>query len=205
MAYNAAPSSFFGAGYSLASSAISIKTATDTTGVTVGTTFIGSASTDTLTTATAHGIIVGDRVRCVAGTGALPTGISAATDYWVLTVPTTTTLTISATRSGTLLNITADGGTDHLLKAMGALDEVTDTEANATTGDWRKVLFGIMEMIYWKFTGTATADRPTKATITRTQKLNNTTGEITRIYTVRITLAPSAAAPSSAVEVASEA
>ena len=92
-------------------------------GVTVGTTFVGSASTDTITTAAAHGLLVGDRVRLVAGTGALPTGLAAATDYYVKTVPTTTTLTLAATRNGALIDITADGGTAHLLKAMGPLEE----------------------------------------------------------------------------------
>ena len=188
MAYNSAPSSFFGAGYSLASSAISLITGTDTTGVTVGTTFVGSASTDTLTTAGAHGLVVGDRVRCVAGTGALPTGISAATNYWVSSVATTTTLKLAATRGGTAIDITADGGTGHFLKSMGPLDEVTDTEANATTGDWRKVILGIMEMIYWKWTGTTTANRPGKVSIVRSASVNNTTGEVVRTYTVRITL-----------------
>lgn len=89
-----------------------------TTTTTVGTTFTGSASTDRLTTATAHGLSVGARVRVVAGTGALPTGLAADTDYYVLTVPTTTTLTLSAVRGGALINITADGGTAHLLKSL---------------------------------------------------------------------------------------
>lgn len=89
-----------------------------TTTTTVGTTFTGSASTDRLTTATAHGLSVGARVRVVAGTGSLPTGLAADTDYYVLTVPTTTTLTLAAVRGGTLINVTADGGTAHLLKSL---------------------------------------------------------------------------------------
>jgi hypothetical protein len=190
MAYNSAPSSFFGAAYALASSAISFQTVTETTGVTVGTTFVGAASTDTLTTATAHGLLVGDRVRVVAGTGALPTGLSAATDYWVHSVASTLTLKLAATRGGVAIDITADGGTGHILKSMGQLYEVTDTEANATTGDWRKVLFGLMEMIYYKWTGTATADRPGKVSVTRSASVNNATNEITRRYTVSITLNP---------------
>ena len=198
MAYNSAPSTFFGASYALASSAISLQTVTDTTGVTVGTTFVGAASTDTLTTATAHMLLVGDRVRVVAGTGALPTGLAAATDYWVHSVPTTLTLRLSATRGGTVVDITADGGTAHILKSMGPLYEVTDTEANASTGDWRKVLFGIMEMIYYKWTGTATEDQPSKVSVSRSSSVNNTTNEITRRYTVSLTLAPGA------VDVASE-
>lgn len=192
MSFNSSPTSFFGATYSLASSAISLLTGTDTTGVTVGTTFTGSASTDRLTTATAHGLLVGDRVRLVAGTGSLPTGLSAATDYYVQAVPSTTTLTLAATRGGALIDITVDGGTAHLLKAMPALEELTDTEAHATTGDWRKILFALMEMIYLKWTGTPSADRPARVTITRTSSVNNTTGAVTRTYRVGITLTPSA-------------
>ena len=134
---------------------------------------------------------MGDRVRLVAGTGALPTGLAAATDYYVKTVPTTTTLTLAATRNGALIDITADGGTAHLLKAMGPLDEVTDTEANASSGDWRKVVFGIMEMLYLKWIGTPTADRPAKLTISRSSSVDNTTGDVTRSYTVRVTVSAS--------------
>jgi len=198
MSFNSAPTSFFGAAYALASSAISLPTATGTTGVTVGTTFTGSASTNRLTTATAHGLLVGDRVRLVAGTGALPTGLSAATDYYVQAVPSTTTLTLAATRGGALIDITVDGGTDHLLKSMGPLDELTDTEAHATTGDWRKIVFALMELLYLKWTGLATADRPGKIKITRRQTINNTSGNITYYYTVSITTTPSG------IEVASE-
>ena len=189
MAFNSSPSSFFGVGYSLASSAISLITATNTTGVTVGTTFVGSAATDTITTAAAHGLKTGNRVRVVAGTGALPTGISAATDYWVRNTPTTTTLTLSATRGGALIDLTADGGTAHLLKSMGPLDEVTDTEANATTGDWRKIVFGIMEMIYQRWASTQPADRPSKLTITRTSSINSFTGNVTYNYGVKVSVA----------------
>lgn len=189
--FTASPSSFFGVGYSLASNAISLVTATGTSGVTVGTTFVGSAATDILTTAAPHGLLVGDRVRLVAGTGALPTGLAAATDYYVKTVPNSTTLTLAATRNGTTIDLTADGGTAHILKSMGPLDEVTDAEANATTGDWRKVVFGLMEMLYLKWLGTASADRPSKLTISRTSTVDNTTGDVTRSYTVRVTVSAS--------------
>ena len=50
-------------------------------------------------TATAHGLTVGRRVGFTT-TGALPTGISPLTIYYVASVPTADTLTISATRAG---------------------------------------------------------------------------------------------------------
>jgi len=188
--FNPAPSSFFGAAYSLAASVVGLVTATKSTGITVGTTFTGFAGVDTLATATPHGLLVGDRIRVYAGTGLLPTGLVEDTDYWVRSVPLVDTLTLSATKGGAVLDITDDGGTDHLIKSMGTLDELTDAEANATTGDWRKVLFAIMEMIYSKWSGLATADRPSKVVVTRSSSVNNITSEITRTYTVRVTLSP---------------
>lgn len=69
--------------------------------------------------------------------------------------------------------------------------EVTDAEANATTGDARKVIFGLMEMLYAKMSALATADKPTKLAITRSISEDTVTGEFIRTYlvTVRTTAA----------------
>jgi hypothetical protein len=195
MAYSKSPLAFFGKSYSLASNAISLQTstATGTTTPTSGT--ISCATADTLLFSSAHGLIVGDRVRfSLAGTSpVLPTGIAVNTDYYVKTVPTTTTVTISATRGGGTLAITAGGTTANTCQVMGLLDEVTDTEATATTaGDWRKVVFGIMEMLYWRYTSLAVEDRSSRLTVTRNSAIDDTTGVITRTYTTTIVTAPSA-------------
>lgn len=56
-------------------------------------------------TATAHGLEVGDKVIFTT-TGALPTGLTAGTTYFVKTVPTADTFSVAATAVGTIINTT---------------------------------------------------------------------------------------------------
>jgi hypothetical protein len=60
-------------------------------------------SANTLTTSAVHNLSIGDQVVFTAITGA--TGFVVNTTYYVLTVPSTTTLTLSATRGGSTLSI----------------------------------------------------------------------------------------------------
>lgn len=78
------------------------------TGTLSGTITNTNASLDRLTTGAAHGLSVGDRVIF---TGLAGQGVAAGVAYFVKTVPTTTTLSLSLTNGGTVLNITADSGT----------------------------------------------------------------------------------------------
>ena len=68
------------------------------------------AATDVITTSAAHRRKVGDRIQFAAS----QSGITADTDYWVLTVPSSTTMTITATKTNTTLggvvNLTPDFG-----------------------------------------------------------------------------------------------
>lgn len=80
---------------------------------TVGT-FTAVAATNVITTSAAHGKIVGDRVRVSSAT-TLPAGMAAATTYYVLTVPSTTTMTVSATLGGAVLDITDTGTGVHTM------------------------------------------------------------------------------------------
>jgi len=67
-------------------------------------------------TCTAHGLTVGRRVAFTT-TGALPTGIAASTIYYVQSVPTADTLTISATSGGAVINTSgSQSGTHTLIK-----------------------------------------------------------------------------------------
>ena len=68
----------------------------------------GVASTNVITTSTAHGFEVGDRIYFPELTGGA--GITAAetTHYYVKTAPTSTTFTISATSGGAELDFTTD-------------------------------------------------------------------------------------------------
>ena len=65
------------------------------------------ADDEVVTTATAHGLAVGDRVTFPALAGGV--GLTAATTvYYVVSVPSTTTLTVSATAGGSAVNVTTD-------------------------------------------------------------------------------------------------
>lgn len=97
-----------------------------------------TAGTDLLTSATDHGLEVGQKVQ--ATTNAAGFSILSGYYYWVKTVPTGNTLTLSATYGGSTLDITADD-TDIQFKicinhvelghtGIGALD--TGTKANST-------------------------------------------------------------------------
>ena len=77
-------------------------------------TFTVVASTDVITTNSAHGLSVGDEIR-VSSTTTLPTGLSASTTYFVETVPSTTTLTLSSISGGATLDITNTGSGTHSL------------------------------------------------------------------------------------------
>lgn len=67
-------------------------------------------------TATEHGLTVGRRVG-FSTTGTLPTGISASTIYYVVSVPTADTFTISVTSGGSAINTSgSQSGTHYLIK-----------------------------------------------------------------------------------------
>lgn len=182
------PGEFFGPGYSLSSNEVRLKTATDTTGSTVGTT-ISCAVADTILFAASHGLKVGDKIKVTQVT-TLPTGLSNGATYYVKTVPTATTITVATTRNGNTVAITPGGTADNTVQALGPLDEVTDTEANASTGDARKVIYGMMEAIYQKWLGIPTADRPANMTIAMSPSMDPNTGRITKFFTMSFVLEP---------------
>jgi hypothetical protein len=71
----------------------------------------GVAATDVLTSSTAHGLAVGDPVQFTAITGGA--GLVEGTRYYVVVVPSSTTLQLSATVGGAVFDFTTDitGGT----------------------------------------------------------------------------------------------
>jgi len=94
-----------------------------------GSTFTVNAGTDVFTLA-AHGLTVNDAVQ-VASTGTLPGGMAALTTYYVKTVPTADTFTLSATLGGSTLNVTTSGtGTNSLGFVVG--DTSTRRSTNKT-------------------------------------------------------------------------
>jgi len=65
-------------------------------------------------TAVGHGYIIGDLVM-LSTTGALPTGLTVNTTYYVVSVPTTDTFTVSATLGGAAINTSATQSGVHTL------------------------------------------------------------------------------------------
>lgn len=91
---------------------------------TLGNTFTVDATTNVVTTGAVHRLAVGDAVQLVSAT-TLPAGSAAATTYYVLTVPSSTTLTLSATAGGSTLDFTNTGTGVHHLSALVRLKSDT--------------------------------------------------------------------------------
>lgn len=111
--------------------------------------FTVTAATD-LITSTAHGLKVGDVIEVKTET-TLPTGMSAATQYYVISVPSADTFKVSATKGGTTINIedTGTGTLTWLKQGAGKAINVTgmdyltlsiDTDGGADAAMTFKVL-----------------------------------------------------------------
>ena len=81
------------------------KSLNDWSGTTGTVTVVAATNVFTLT---AHGLEVGDAVEFTTTT-TLPDPLVAGTSYYVITVPTANTFTISATKGGVVLDITDTG------------------------------------------------------------------------------------------------
>lgn len=77
-------------------------------GTTVGSAWTADNDTNTLTSATNHGLATGEKVKFTVGSGVLPTGIDPVMTYYVKTA-TSTAITLSVTSGGDELNITSSG------------------------------------------------------------------------------------------------
>ena len=64
---------------------------------------------------------------------------------------------------------------------------VSDAEAHASTGNYRNIMYGLLEDMYTRFNALITADRPTKMTFTRATSVNDSTQTGTVAFTVRFT------------------
>jgi lysophospholipase L1-like esterase len=90
------------------------------------------ASTGVFTTPAAHGLQVGDQV--VLGAITTTTGVTAGTTYYVRTVPSTTTFTLTATPGGSAVSLTGDGSTAGVSKAAIRKIRVEYQQASAFDG-----------------------------------------------------------------------
>ena len=71
------------------------------------------------------------------------------------------------------------------------LVQLTDVEADPTTGEARKLIYAITEGLYQAYNNVATDSRPTKMAIYRSSSVNDLTGIITRTYSFQFTLVSS--------------
>ena len=85
-----------------------------------------------------------------------------------------------------MLDITDTGTGTHSIVVKGLLPEITNAEANATTGDSRRVIYGLLEMLYSKMQNLDSADRPTKLTILRATYEDTNTGEFVKTFTITV-------------------
>ena len=107
-------------------SADNLTTSTDAETFTVDT-------SDVLTISAASTIAAGDKIVC-STTGTLPTGLSASTDYFVHSRPTTTTIKLSSSYanvwSGTAISITSGTGSGVHTLSRSLVDRI-DCDTNA--------------------------------------------------------------------------
>lgn len=78
----------------------------------------------------------------------------------------------------------SEDGTDITIP-LASIAGLTAAEADASTGDIRKVAFSLIDKLYKEYLAMATADRPTKMTIAKSASTNTETGVVTNAYTFR--------------------
>jgi len=91
--------------------------------------------------------------------------------------------TLSGSGTTAAINFGISGNTNE------TLPQITTAEANASTGDIRKIYYGIVEQLYQAYIGKATADRPNRMVLTRSSSVDSTTGLITSTYSIQFVLA----------------
>ena len=72
---------------------------------------------------------------------------------------------------------------------VAAFPKMTAAEADADSGDIRKVLFAILEAIYAKWLAVDSADRPAMMTVYRSTSVNDVTGETTKTFQLQFKVA----------------
>jgi len=69
-----------------------------------------------------------------------------------------------------------------ILIPISSFPELTAAEADAATGDIRKIWFAILEKLWNEWNDRAAGDRPGKWTQTKSMSVNTTTGVVTTTY-----------------------
>lgn len=84
-------------------------------------------------------------------------------------------------KPSTWLESWSEDGTN-ITVPIATFPELTAAEADATTGDIRKVLFALCAKLHAQWLATATADRPVRMTISKRVSVNTTTGITTQYF-----------------------
>lgn len=164
MAFDKEPTLFFGPGYALTSSEIKLSTG-DHANYSLGTFTTAFAVDNTLTFAADPELRVGDVIQVTTSAADLPAGLVVLTDYIVSAVDATSLI---ITLEGVIL--TDDGTGTHSGEVLPPLAGLTDAEANATTGDHRKITAAILHLLEHSLTKVTTGDESTKVTGTKRMK-----------------------------------
>jgi len=80
----------------------------------------------------------------------------------------------------------SENGTDITLP-LASVPQLTAAEADAATGDSRKVLYGLLHQIHAWYTGLAAGDRPTKVVVSKSDGAV-VDGAFDRTYTIKFSL-----------------
>ncbi len=90
-------------------------------------------------------------------------------------------MAFSAVPTACFPNWSEDGTT--ISVPIATFPELTAAEADAATGDIRKIVYAVCEKIWGWWNALATADRPTKMVLTKSSSVDATTGIVTNVYT----------------------
>ena len=69
---------------------------------------------------------------------------------------------------------------------IATFTQLTAAEADASTGDIRKIVWAILEKLYQTYNALPTADRPAKWTISKSASVNTTTNVVTNSFVVTL-------------------
>ena len=112
-----------------------------------------AATTDVITSSADHGLVNDDTVQLTT-TGVLPAGLSLDTTYYVKTTPAVNTLTLSAVKDGTVVDITGTGTGVHTLNVLTTTITVTPSIArDSAWADGKELFFSERQIEYIVETG----------------------------------------------------
>lgn len=131
---------------------LNVKKKTDEGNITVSATDTSITATISIAnpaviTAATHGLVEGQKIRFTT-TGALPTGLAIATDYFVRN-PSTNTFNVSTTPTGTIITTTGSQSGTHTIAAGGTWVSFNSTflDIDAITGSPQGTTTPIVEVI----------------------------------------------------------